>query len=62
VVVSDVTMPRADGHELVRALRASAETDFVPVILLTAQAEDEQKIAGLERGADDYMVQAVRDA
>ena len=56
VVVSDVMMPGIDGHELVRTLRASAETDFVPVVLLTAQAEEEQKLAGLERGADDYMV------
>ena len=56
VVLSDVMMPGTDGHELVRALRESAETDFLSIILLTAQAEDEQRIAGLERGADDYMV------
>jgi len=56
VVVSDVMMPGTDGHELVRALRENSETDFLSIILLTAQAEDEQKIAGLERGADDYMV------
>ena len=56
VVLSDVMMPGTDGHELVRALRASAETDFLSIILLTAQAEDEQRLAGLERGADDYMV------
>jgi AraC-like DNA-binding protein len=40
----------------VRVLRASPETDFLPPVLLTAQAEDEQRIAGLERGADDYLV------
>ena len=56
VVISDVMMPGTDGHELVRTLRTSPETDFLPIILLTAQAEDEQKIAGLERGADDYLV------
>jgi signal transduction histidine kinase/ligand-binding sensor domain-containing protein/DNA-binding response OmpR family regulator len=56
VVISDVMMPGTDGHELVRALRASRETDFLPIVLLTAQAEDEQKIAGLQRGADDYLV------
>lgn len=56
VVLSDVMMPGTDGRELVRALRASAETDFLSIILLTAQAEDEQRLEGLERGADEYMV------
>jgi len=56
VVLSDVMMPGTDGHELVRVLRASAETDFLSIILLTAQAEDEQRLTGLERGADEYIV------
>ena len=56
VVISDVMMPGTDGHELVRTLRANAETDFLSIILLTAQAEDEQRLEGLERGADEYMV------
>ncbi|HEX6575967.1 MAG TPA: ATP-binding protein [Gemmatimonadaceae bacterium] len=56
LVISDVMMPGTDGHALVAALRESAETDFIPVILLTAQSEQEQRIAGLERGADDYII------
>jgi signal transduction histidine kinase/ligand-binding sensor domain-containing protein/CheY-like chemotaxis protein len=56
VVLSDVMMPGTDGHELVRALRGSAETDFLSIILLTAQAEDAQRLEGLERGADEYIV------
>jgi signal transduction histidine kinase/ligand-binding sensor domain-containing protein/CheY-like chemotaxis protein len=56
VVLSDVMMPGTDGHELVRALRANPETDFLSIILLTAQAEDEQRLEGLERGADEYIV------
>jgi YesN/AraC family two-component response regulator len=56
VVLSDVTMPVGDGHELVRALRASEETDFLAIVLLTAQAGDEQRLDGLERGADEYLV------
>jgi AraC-like DNA-binding protein len=40
----------------VRALRASPETDFLSIILLTAQADDEQRLEGLERGADEYIV------
>ena len=46
VVVSDVMMPGTDGHELVRVLRASPETDFLSIILLTAQAGDEQRLRG----------------
>ena len=56
VVLSDVMMPGTDGHELVRTLRANAETDFLSIVLLTAQAEDEQRLEGLERGADEYIV------
>jgi signal transduction histidine kinase/DNA-binding response OmpR family regulator/ligand-binding sensor domain-containing protein len=56
VVLSDVMMPGTDGHELVRALRSSAETDFLSIILLTAQAGEEQRLTGLEHGADDYIV------
>jgi len=56
VVISDVMMPGTDGHALLSALRSSPETDFVPVILLTAQAEGGQRLAGLEGGADDYIV------
>ena len=56
LVISDVMMPGTDGRALLRALRSSPETDFVPVILLTAQAEGEQRLSGLEGGADDYIV------
>ena len=56
VVLSDVMMPGTDGHELVRVLRSSAETDFLSIVLLTVQAEDERRLEGLERGADDYIV------
>jgi AraC-like DNA-binding protein len=49
-------MPGTGGHELVRVLRGSAETDFLSIILLTAQAEHEQRLEGLERGADEYIV------
>ena len=56
VVLSDVMMPGTDGHELVRALRGSPETDFLSIILLTAQADDEQRLEGLEHGADEYIV------
>jgi DNA-binding response OmpR family regulator len=55
IVVSDLMMPDVDGHSLVRALRASAETDFLPIILLTAHTGMDQRLIGLEGGADDYL-------
>src|SRR5690606_32051809 len=55
LVVSDVMMPRLDGYGLLRALRQSPETDFVPVVLLTARAAPEDRLAGLDEGADDYL-------
>ncbi len=55
LVVSDVMMPRLDGFGLLAALRANPETDFVPVVLLTARAEAEDRLAGLGLGADDYV-------
>ena len=55
VVVSDLMMPDVDGHSLVRTLRASPETDFLPIILLTAHTGMDQRLSGLEGGADDYL-------
>ena len=56
VILCDVMMPGTDGLALVQALRASPETDFLAIVLLTAMAEDEARLAGLEGGADDYLV------
>jgi DNA-binding response OmpR family regulator len=55
LIVSDVMMPGMDGHALCRALRSSPDTDFIPFVLLTAQAAQDQRIAGLSGGADDYI-------
>jgi DNA-binding response OmpR family regulator len=55
VIVSDLMMPDTDGHALVRALRGSPDTDFLPIILLTAHTGIDQRLAGLHGGADDYL-------
>jgi len=55
VVVSDIVMPGLDGYALCRAVKSDPETDFIPVILLTARADARSKLAGLEGGADDYL-------
>ncbi|MBA2721699.1 MAG: PAS domain-containing protein, partial [Methylibium sp.] len=56
LVLSDVMMPRLSGFELLRALRADARTEDVPVILLSARAGEEARIEGLAAGADDYLL------
>ena len=55
LVLSDVMMPGMDGFAFCRALKTDPETSFVPVILLTARAEAEDRIAGLAEHADDYL-------
>jgi signal transduction histidine kinase/ligand-binding sensor domain-containing protein/DNA-binding response OmpR family regulator len=55
VIISDVMMPDGDGFSLLKELRANPETSFLPVILLTAKAEAEDKLEGLGIGADDYL-------
>ena len=56
LIVADVMMPELDGLGLGRALKADPMTDAIPVILLTARAESADQIAGLEAGADAYLV------
>ena len=56
LVLSDVMMPRLDGFGLLQALRRDATTMHVPIVLLSARAGDEATVAGLEAGADDYLV------
>jgi DNA-binding response OmpR family regulator len=55
LVLSDVMMPVMDGYALCRALKTDPETDFLPIILLTARAEAEDRLAGLTEQADDYL-------
>ena len=55
VIVSDIMMPGVDGLELLRALRRDPTTAAVPVILLSARAQNAEVQRGLELGADDYI-------
>jgi len=56
LVLTDIMMPRMNGYALLRELRADPRTSHVPVVLLSARAGEEAVLAGLETGADDYLV------
>ena len=55
IILLDYMMPKMNGLEVVKALRQSERHKSVPVILLTAKASQEDKVAGLDAGADDYV-------
>jgi len=57
LIILDVMMPEMDGYEFMRHHRKEAET---PIILLTAKVEEDDKVIGLELGADDYVTKPFR--
>ena len=55
IVISDVMMPGLDGYELTHYIKTTPATDHIAVILLTAKAASDSRLAGLRQGADDYL-------
>ena len=55
IVVSDVMMPEMDGFELCRYIKTSIAISHIPVILLTARADENSRVLGYKNGADDYI-------
>ena len=55
IIISDVMMPKKNGFEVVNRLKTDQRTSHIPIILLTAKATQNDKITGLQKGADAYM-------
>ena len=56
LVLLDIMLPEVDGLEVCRRLKADPQTSGIPIIMLTAKAEEIDRVLGLELGADDYVV------
>ncbi len=56
LIILDLMLPGMSGMELCRRLRKETSTENTPIIMLTAKAAESDKIAGLDTGADDYIV------
>jgi adenylate cyclase len=62
LILLDVMMPKLDGFEVCRRLRADAAFPFTPIIMVTAMADSKDVIAGLEAGGDEYLTKPVDHA
>lgn len=56
LILLDVMMPNMDGWDTLKAIRKNKETEYTPVIMITAVSEDQKVVSGLKIGADDYIV------
>lgn len=59
IILLDVMMPRLDGYEVCRRLKGNKRTSIIPVVMVTALREKEDRIRGLEAGADDFLTKPI---
>ena len=59
VIVLDVMMPEMDGFEFLRRFRADLSNNAIPVIILSALADEKNQLKGFQEGADDYLIKPV---
>jgi pilus assembly protein CpaE len=62
LILLDVMMPDVDGFSVARTLRKEPETSEIPILMFTARTQVEDKIAGYEAGADDYLTKPIHPA
>jgi len=62
LILLDVMMPKMDGFEVCRRLRADASLPFIPIIMVTAKTDPKDVVAGLEAGGDEYLTKPVDQA
>jgi two-component system, cell cycle response regulator len=61
IILLDVMMPGIDGIEVCRRIKADAATQHIPVVMVTALDQPEDRVRGLEAGADDFLTKPVND-
>lgn len=62
IIISDVMMPKMDGYEMTQKLQEHEATNHIPIILLTSKSQQEDKLEGISRGADAYLIKPFQKA